>query len=158
MEPVQALDLQSAALFRRIDNGSYALIAASNWSNDAATIITAGDPLLIHLMGSSERLRMENVPHAAPLPKEPLRPRIAIPVWARDELAAIVFYGAHRTGASLDPTEEEQIERIVSAASIAFERLQTNAVHGAILQLSENFAQLKAELQSRGMVEAVAEI
>jgi hypothetical protein len=141
VEPVEALGLHAAAFYRTSPNGPFELIAARGWPPGSPTAIAHNDPMILHLGGVTEALRLESVPHDAPFPHGAARPRIAFPMWSRRELVGFVLYSTHQNGAMLDPDEVELIERIASASVVALERV-------AAMSLQDRYAALRAEFES----------
>lgn len=143
VEPCEALDLHAAALFTRVDNGSFARIAERGWPPDAPAAIAAGDRFIVHLIGGDERpVRMEDVPHPAGMPHGAPRPRTAFPLWSRRELVGVALYSAHRNGATLDPEEVDEIERITSAATAAFDRVAAAELRRTQVELAAARAEI----------------
>jgi hypothetical protein len=111
-------------LFCQADDGSFARVSERGWPPEAARTIDAGSRFVLHLLGGDDApVRLDDVPHARDLPYGAPRPRIAFPLWSRRELIGIVFYSAHRSGATLDPEEVASIERLTLAATAAFDRV-----------------------------------
>lgn len=124
LEPYEALGITSAAYFARSDSGSFEFVAGRGWPPGAATALDAKSRFVLHLTGADERaLPADELPQPDEFPTGLLRPRTVIPLWSRRELVGIAFYGAHVNGATLDPEEIEEIERVTSAASAAFDRV-----------------------------------
>jgi hypothetical protein len=145
VEPVEALGLHAGAFYRVSATGAYELVAAHGWPDDAPTEVSAGDPLVLHLSGANEGLRLESVPHDAAFPHGAPRPRIAFPMWSRRELIAFAVYSTHRNGALLDPDEVELIERIAAAATVALERVAAISLHDRFATLAADFESIKAQ-------------
>jgi hypothetical protein len=141
VEPVESLGLHAAAFYRSSPDGPFELIAARGWPPGSPAAVAANDPLVLHLSGVTEALRLESVPHDAAFPHGPPRPRIAFPLWSRRELVGFVLYSTHENGAMLDPDEIELLERIAGASVVAFERV-------AAMSLQDRFASLTAEFES----------
>ncbi len=121
-EPVTTLQLAAGALYRRCEDGSFRRSATTGWPNDAPATISAADPLVIHVTGAMGCLVLDDIAPEAAFPNGPLRPRAAFAVPGPDGAAAIVLYAAHRNGSTLDPDESMALERLATAASVAFER------------------------------------
>jgi hypothetical protein len=145
VEPVDALGLHAAAFYRESANGPYDLIAARGWPPGSPTAVAATDPLVLHLSGVTEALRLESVPHDAAFPHGPARPRIAFPMWSRRELVGFVLYSTHLNGAMLDPDEVELIERIAAASVVALERVAAISLHDRFVSLKADFESIKAQ-------------
>lgn len=140
VEPVEAFGLHAAAFYRS-SAGPFELIASRGWPPGSPVNIAANDPLVLHLAGCTDALRLDSVPHDAAFPHGPARPRIAFPMWSRRELTGFVLYSTHLNGAMLDPDEVALIEQIATASVIAIERV-------AALSLQDRFVSLRAEFES----------
>jgi hypothetical protein len=124
-EPVRALDLASAAVFRRASAGSYRRTNAIGWGEDSASTIDENDPLVLGLRADpTPASTREAAATAAPLPAGAARPSIAVPIVVPGELLGIVFYGAHANGAPLDPDVVDVLRELGVAAGPAFLRLE----------------------------------
>lgn len=141
VEPVEAFGLHAAAYYRSAPGGPFELIAARGWPAGSPTAVAATDPLVLHLGGCTDALRLDSVPHDAAFPHGPARPRIAFPMWSRRELVGFVLYSTHQNGAMLDPDEVALIEGIANASVIALERV-------AAMSLQDRFASMRSELES----------
>ena len=141
VEPLEALGMHAAAFYRLASSGAYELVASRGWPPGSPAAVSANDPLVLHLSGVTEALRLESVPHDAAFPHGLPRPRIAFPLWSRRELMGFMLYSSHYNGAMLDPDEVELIERLAAAATVALERV-------AAMSLQERFASLEAEFES----------
>jgi hypothetical protein len=148
LEPVETLSLHAAALYTLTDDGNYELASARGWPEGSPTCVDGGDPMLVHLAGVRDGLSLDSVPHDAAFPHGAPRPRIAFPLWGRQELAGFVLYSSHRSGATLDPDEMESIERIATAASLALERVATITLQKALAGVHDQFTALKADFDA----------
>ncbi len=131
-EVCEALELSGGALYRQDADGVFQRLAEYGWPPEAAAEIGPGDPLLVHLAGATEYLRLDGVPHEAAFPHGQPRPRIAFPLWSRGQLAGVALVSAHRTGAALDPEEIEAIEGVIGATVSAFDRVDAEALRSAM--------------------------
>jgi len=103
--------------------------------------------LVIYVTGSNGALKLDDIAFEAVFPDGLLRPRIALAVPGLDGASAIALYSAHLTGATLDPDESAALERIATAASVAFERSRVRSAErrlddalAALSRLQERFA------------------
>ena len=84
------------------------------------------------------------------LPAGAAYPAIALPIFVRGQLNAIVFYGPHSSGEDLDPEEIEVLEDLMRAAAAAYDHCEAQV---ALAKM----ALLEAEVTSlRGLVIAQA--
>ena len=124
-EPARTLSLASAALFRKGKTGSYVREESEGWGQgDLARLDDRDDRLLALLQTErgpislyDHKWRTEHVPQG------PAQPALALPIIVRRELAAVVFYGAHVHGESLDPDEIKAIAGLASGAAAAYDHL-----------------------------------
>jgi hypothetical protein len=145
-EPVQAMSLASAALFRRARDGRFRREESEGWSNaDLAQLDDEDDPLLMLAQAAGgplslydHRWRIERVPGG------PARPVLALPIMVRRELAAIVFYGSHVHGEGIDPDEVTALAGLVTGAAAAYDHLNAE-------QLRHENEAMKAKLDALEM-------
>jgi hypothetical protein len=135
-EICEALDLPSGALFRAHDDGLQQRLAQTGWDASTADVIAPRDRLLVHLGGADEWLALDGVPHDAAFPDGNARPRIAFALWSRRRLVGLALFSAHRSGAMLDPEEIEAIERVVTAAVAAFDRVDAERLNDALEEVA----------------------
>ena len=142
-DPVTTLQLAAGALYRRCEDGSYQRSATTGWPNDAPATIAAADPLVIHVTGAMGCLVLDDIAPEAPFPNGPLRPRAAFAVPGPDGAAAILLYAAHRNGSILDPDESVALERLATAASVAFERSRVRSTERRLDDVLNALARLE---------------
>ena len=123
-EVVAAFDLASAALFVRVGDGAFAPDLTAGW-DDGVPSVAPRDPFLLQVAGSEGTFVLERAatPRGAP-GNGAARPRIVLPVRARDGLAAFALYGARKGGASLDPDALALLEALARAAAVACDRAE----------------------------------
>jgi hypothetical protein len=123
VEPVEALDLSSAAVFRRNDN-DYIRVAAQGWSEQTATQLKADDHLIVRLRAEQQSIIIgeENWP-LSHLPNGLARPIFIVPVFIGHQLEAILIYSGHRTGEDLDSDERKSLDRLGHNAALAYGHL-----------------------------------
>ncbi len=142
-EPARAMSLASAALFRRGRDGTYTREESVGW--DAANLSRLermDDPLLMLAQAENGPLSLYDHPwRAVDVPSGPAHPVLALPIIVRHELAAIVFYGSHLHGESLDPDEIKAIASLAPGAAAAYDHLEAlawkNEVESLRTQLAE---------------------
>ena len=124
-EPVHALMLASAALFRRNSDGIFGREQSEGWGADDISRLGAEDDPLLMLAQTAggplslydHRWRTEAVPAGAACPV------LALPIMVRRELVAIVFFGSHIHGEGLDPDEIKALAGLQTGAAAAYDHL-----------------------------------
>lgn len=102
-EPVQAYALGSARLFVRNETGEYV---------DGGKALDRAIPL--QLQGLRGSLRLHDADAA-----------LAVPVFVRSRLEAVVVYGPHVDGEDVDPDEVASLQALGAAAGVAYNHLET---------------------------------
>ena len=127
-EPVDALGLVSAAVFRLAASGSFARSRAIAWGPSSATTVDANDSLVQNLLGERGVIRLRDVrrPTLA-LPEGTALPAIAVPLFVRNSLEGFVLYGAHASGEDFDPVEIGLLERLAASAAATYDHLDAEA-------------------------------
>lgn len=105
-EPMHAYALISADLFRRDRSGGFLC--------DGRVLERR---IALELQGRRRSLRL----HAGD-------PALAIPIFMRARLEAVVLYGVHANGEDIDPDEAASLEAMGVAAGIAYDHLETARV------------------------------
>ncbi|MDQ6781272.1 MAG: hypothetical protein M3Z37_09010, partial [Candidatus Eremiobacteraeota bacterium] len=129
-EPMRALSLASAALFRRRRDGIYVCEAAKGWGPDSIARLDADDdPLLLLARTENGPLSLHDHPwRTHGVPGGPNRPVLALPIIVRRELAAIAFYGAHLHGEALDPDEIRIIAGLATSSAAAYDHIEAETL------------------------------
>lgn len=142
-EPVRALGLASAAVFRLAGDANFLREAAIGWNDAHARRIDREDPLVVHLTAELAALRVHDLGWTRDdIPSGAAEPTLALPILVRRRLSGIVLYGAHENAADIDPDEEQGLVPIAVAAAAAYDHLEAEALHAEV-------AALKIELASR---------
>jgi hypothetical protein len=136
-EPLRALDLTSAAIFRRAERGErFSLEMAVGWDEVATRELTSGDPLVLHLLAEGTPVRLADVVWPSETPLAHLADAVlAMPVMLRDELVAIVLYGPHRNGADIDPDELRGVTLLVDRAGGAYDHIEARTLRDQVESL-----------------------
>ena len=143
-EPVQALELASAALFKLDDDkGVYICAATRLWPDDAMIAIPADDPLVAQLRSEREPLSLGDLGWSRDdLPDGARTPVLAVPALARSDLYAFVLYGAHRDGAVLNSEERALLGTLVACAAATFDHLDAQRAREEIVDLRRRLSEL----------------
>jgi hypothetical protein len=137
-EPVQALGLVSAALFRRNDRGQFVRRLDVGWSAADVVELTPNDPLVLHLLAEGGAVRLAEVAWAASETPRIANSVLAMPILLRDQIAAVVLYGPHRTGADIDPDEERGLVPLVERAGTAYDHIDAEALRAKVELLTRD--------------------
>jgi hypothetical protein len=143
-EPVAALDLTAAALFRTNDDGKAILTRHQGWPDTSPTMLEADDSLLLQLTADQAPLDLREIHwHREDLPVATARPLLALPVTVRRRLAAFVLYSGHSGGEALDPTELRSIGSLAIGAAAAYDHLEAEFLRKRVTELEDALAQTK---------------
>jgi hypothetical protein len=142
-EPVEALELSSAALFQLDeDAGEYLCTAARAWPNGKPIAVAVDDRLIAELRSEREPLSLDAIGWShADAPDGPGAPLIAVPALARSDLYAFVLYGSHREGATLNPDERSLLGALVTSAAATFDHLDARRARDEIDELKRRLGE-----------------
>jgi hypothetical protein len=119
------LSLASAALFERMEGGSYVRVAACGWPAGTIWHILTDNPLTV--LGRSPRV--VDIDTIAwddhDLPVGVARPTVMVPIVTRRSMPAMLLCGAHDNGTGLDPDEIRSIRRLCADAGLLYSRSTT---------------------------------
>ena len=141
-EPLRALKLASAALFREEDS-VFRRRASAGWSAADAEALRPGEPPLDReLDGGPFRLDAAGAadPHAGGLPGDLARPVLGVPVGDPRRWFAIPLYGGHEAGTDLDDNERRLLNRFVRGAETAYAHVEREQLRMRILDLESQLA------------------
>jgi len=149
-EPVNALELSSAAVFRRADDGDFNRAASIGWPSGAAEKLQPNDPLVLHMQGERGPMRLRTViRHGDNFPKEAAAPIVAFPLLVRHQLEGLALYGLHVTGEDVDPDEIRSISNLTTQAAAAYDHLEAAALRQQVDTLATRLAALLTD-RARG--------
>jgi hypothetical protein len=133
-EPVQALDLTAAALFHRDEaHGCFVRETTVGWDGMDELDLASDDPLVLHVLAERTPVRLAEVSWPSGETSALLRATVlASPVYVREQLDAIVFYGAHCNGADLDPDEVRALVPLAESAGAAYEHIETRSLQAQL--------------------------
>lgn len=143
-EPIEALELAAAALYRLDERSkSYVRCAERGWPSDALPALGIDDPLIAKLRSERTPLSVRQLGWDPPgLPDGVARPVIAVPALARSDLYAFALYGAHRDGATLNPEERTLLGDLVANAAATFDHIDAQQAREEIDDLKRRLALL----------------
>ncbi|MBV8594785.1 MAG: hypothetical protein JOZ50_00895 [Candidatus Eremiobacteraeota bacterium] len=129
-EPVRTLSLASAALFQRDANAVFIRQESEGWEpRELGRLDDSDGYFLTLLQAENGPLSLYDHPwRTEGVPSGPARPVLALPIFVRREVAAIVFYGSHVHGEPLDPDEIKAIAGLAMGASVAYDHLEAEAM------------------------------
>ena len=131
-EPVEALDLTSAALFLH-DASGFNRTASIGWTDSNCARIEESDDLVASLQKSDDALRLDPLTrHRCDLPEGTRNPVVALPLSYRSELHGIVLYGGHLRGGDIDSDELKILERLVDSAGMALDHIEAELLRTQI--------------------------
>jgi hypothetical protein len=151
-EPVQALGLISAALFRKSEHGNFVRKLDVGWDHADVHELGPNDPLVLHLLAEGEPVRLAEVAWSGDRMPHMANAVLAMPLLLRDNIVTIVLYGPHRTGADIDPDEERSLAPLVDRAGAVYDHIDAQALRAKVELLTREreskdreIARLRAE-------------
>jgi len=123
-EPSEAMNLGSAALFRKMADGTFVRRASVGWRDEDLTLIPAGDPLTLYFLGSDTQLGLRALlKDRAGFPPGTAAPEHGFPLTVAREVQGFVLYSDHLDGTAIDPDELDMLGKLVKAAGDAYDPL-----------------------------------
>ncbi|MDQ6824779.1 MAG: hypothetical protein M3007_04870 [Candidatus Eremiobacteraeota bacterium] len=119
----RAFFLASAALFERVEDGGFVRVAAYAWPVGTLWNILLDDPIVLRANKSPKAADIDTFQwQERGVPAGVARPTIMIPVAFGRRVPAILLYGAHENGTSLDADEIRAIRRLCADAGLVYSR------------------------------------
>lgn len=132
-EPVEALSLTSAALFRKSDHGGgFVRRIEVGWDSHDVRELSANDPLVLHLLVEGGPVRISDVAWSSGHTPQMAHAVLAMPLLLRDQIVGIAFYGPHRTGADIDPDEQKCLAPLMDRAGAAYDHIDAQALRAKV--------------------------
>lgn len=154
-EPATAFKLTSAAIFTKVENGTYERGTAIGWDDASLTTIEPDAPLVLQLLAAEDPVPLGDVTFApGALPPEERKPSNAMSMRVRSDLEAIVFYGPHDSQEELDPDEIETLEGLLRAAASAYDHVRAAALNDKLEQLETEIQTLRGSAASNAVAAA----
>lgn len=141
-EPMRALQLASAAVFREED-GLLRRRASAGWdASDAEALRPDEPPLAGRLDGAPFRLDTAGAvdPQSGRLPGDEARPVLCAPIGNNRRCFAVALYGSHEAGTDLDKKERDLLGRLARDAEIAYAHVERENLRNRILDLEGKLA------------------
>jgi hypothetical protein len=143
-EPAAALDLASAAVFRRNET-HYERVAASGWNEREAAVLDDDDRLAVRMRAELRALKTHDFPWLrSDLPSGSRQVLYAIPVIIGHSVEAIALYGGHTGGEDLDPDERKSLRALAEAAAIAYDRVHSQELQRRLEAVEAENSSLRA--------------
>jgi hypothetical protein len=140
------LAVASAAVFRR-DGAAFQRTASIGWGAGDCALLDDGDPLVLMLRDAPGRIDLDELAWSRrDLPDRGREPHTALPILSHTDLAGFALYGGHPDGTALDPGELGHLERLTTAAGLAFDQLEARALRAENESLRATNAGLTARL------------
>ena len=150
-EPVQALRLSSAAVFRWMDGVLRRVEPAIGWDEARLRELQADlDGLVLQslALGTPVRLRRGQW-HRSGLPADDLSPCLAVPVCGgAKEGIALALFGPHESGSDINADEREMLQELATRAASAYDRTEAELLRSEIRELRRNIAAADGSLPS----------
>ena len=133
--PTEVLQLAGSAVYQRAE-GSFARIAISGRLSHVPDALGLDDPLVLSLRAELQPLRVDSVPLSSLRANHgSTEPVLAIPIAMRGELNGFAVYGAHRSGADIDPDEQRALQSLATGAAVAYDHLEVTRLRARIASL-----------------------
>jgi hypothetical protein len=148
-EPVHALKLASAALFRE-EGGLFRRRTSAGWDPADADVLRPDEPPLEGRLDTGPfRLGAGSAvwPAGARLPDDIARPAFAVPVGNPRRCFAVVFYSVHEAGNDLDEAERALLGRFARDADVSYAEIE-RAIYRARIGVLES--QLASAAMAKG--------
>jgi hypothetical protein len=138
----EELQLTSAALFLPAGE-RYERARKRNWPDGTTRAIDADDRMLRVLQAEGKLLVLRELAvRRSDFPAGESEPIYALPFLWRGQLTGFVLYGRHRNGSQLDPQELALLQRLVSAATIAYETAELGELRRRVAMLERRLLAL----------------
>lgn len=137
--PFRAIELASAATFRRDGDGFDRHDSGNGWDDSEARTLQASDPMLRALSGGAPFDLSETTTETR-LPSGLGRPILAIPAVNRVRCFALVLYGPHASGTDLDSNERAMLARLADRAADCYAELESAELRARIVALENKLS------------------
>lgn len=132
--PVHALRLTGSALYRP-SGVTFERAAAAGQLNTPGAI-AANDALVLALRAELQPMRIGSVPLSTLRGgQRSAEPVLAIPIAMRGELVGFAVYGAHESGADIDPDEQRALRSLATNAAVAYDHLEVAVLRARVSAL-----------------------
>lgn len=121
-EPVEALDLTGAALYRRAQNSPHFDFVAAWRASPMSGRFDANENLVRFLQSEEKVVWLSDLGTKGENRTGVFV--IAVPILVRHQIIAFTLYGSHRNGAQLDPDEVRLLEELAIEAARAYDHVE----------------------------------
>ncbi|HEX4513727.1 MAG TPA: hypothetical protein VH054_09330, partial [Polyangiaceae bacterium] len=136
VEPAEALDLASNALFLRDESGWFVCGGSFGWEGVELRRLSPDDATILELKGTLEPLWLRDVHDDLFDGFDPERkPVLALAIHTRGRLRGVLFAGAHASSEALDPAEVALLRDVVAGAGHALDHVEAIALQRRIDEL-----------------------
>jgi hypothetical protein len=152
-EAAEALSLSSAAVFLRSEATSelFERAGACGWEGMTVERLFSDEQIVGKLARTQKLTTIGDLDlEGCALPEGIARPVLGLPIVAHDELTAVVLYGQHRSGATLDPEEEVLLDRLADAAAAAYDHLEAKRLRDELNALRRTVTSLERRINAGG--------
>ena len=134
-ETFTALQLASAAAFRREGPVFRRDGNGKGWDRDEATTINPDAPMLAPVMTGKPFAPTDSDEDGIALPGGLARPVLAVPAINPARCFAVSFYGPHESGTDLDASERAMLARLGAEAAAMYAELENGALRDKVARL-----------------------
>lgn len=135
--PVAQLELESAIVYRRRDDGNFVRAKAIGWHGHGDTLLSYPRAFVHRLAELGQPLRLLAQDYAHP-PGVDAAPTLAVPILSGGHMQAVALYGAHRTGDDLNDEETALLAELGHAAGGAYGAVGLERLRKRIRELERN--------------------
>ncbi len=156
-DAAEALDLASAAVFVRSEamRELYERKDARGWEGVTVERLFTDEQIVGKLARTRARATIGDLDlDGCALPEGLQRPVLGVPIVAHDDVLAVVLYGQHRSGATLDPEEEKMLDRLAEAAAAAYDHIEAERLRSEIAAMAKTVTRLERRLSQSGGAQA----
>ena len=134
-EPVRAFGLTFGALARCVDDDEFEVVFATLPQLQGRALLSASR-LASYLRSQRGTVQLrDHYWQSDAFTSAGVEAAVAVPIFSHDDLAAVAFYGRHRTATELDSDELDLLERVGTAAGFAYDKLRARALEAELVAL-----------------------
>jgi len=148
-EPFRALNLTSAASFRRMGSAFRRNGNGNGWDRSAARTLSPDDPLLAPLCEGAPFSLGGDDGSKPKLPSGLSRPILAVPAANALRCFAVSLYGPHASGTDLDVNERAMLSRVAREAAAIYADLESGDLREKIASLERELSEVRSKLGPR---------